>query len=183
MPELRQTRKKIKTTMIVLACLDVAALVLYMSPLVGSAESRRQEMNRMQAELSAKVRQVKPLSNLPDKVQLANKQITEFYKKRFPSQESQIATELGKLAAADGVSIESVKYKVEELGAGNLQPVEMEATLSGRYESLAKFINAVERDQMFFIINSVTLGGEQQGPVKLSVKLEAYLKEAKDATE
>ena len=29
---------------------------------------------------------------------------------------------------------------------------------------------------MFFIINSVTLGGEQQGPVKLNVKLEAYLK-------
>jgi len=29
---------------------------------------------------------------------------------------------------------------------------------------------------MFFIINSVTLGGEPQGTVKLQVKLEAYLK-------
>jgi len=29
---------------------------------------------------------------------------------------------------------------------------------------------------MFFIINGVTLGGEAQGPVKLNVKLEAYLK-------
>ncbi len=29
---------------------------------------------------------------------------------------------------------------------------------------------------MFFIINSVTLGGQQQGPVKLSMKLETYLK-------
>jgi type IV pilus assembly protein PilO len=46
----------------------------------------------------------------------------------------------------------------------------------GNYTALAKFINALERDEMFFIINSVTLGGEQPGPVKLNVKLEAYLK-------
>jgi len=29
---------------------------------------------------------------------------------------------------------------------------------------------------MFFIINSVTLNGEPQGAVKLSVKLQTYLK-------
>jgi len=34
----------------------------------------------------------------------------------------------------------------------------------------------MERDQMFFIINSVTLNGEPQGAVKLSVKLQTYLK-------
>ena len=52
----------------------------------------------------------------------------------------------------------------------------MEADLSGSYTSLAHFINALERDEMFFVINSVTLGGEPQGTVKLSVKLETYLK-------
>ncbi len=31
----------------------------------------------------------------------------------------------------------------------------MEAELSGNYVSLAKFINALERDDMFFIINSI----------------------------
>jgi len=54
--------------------------------------------------------------------------------------------------------------------------VEMEAELSGNYRSLAKFINAVERDEMFFIIDSVTLSGEPQGAIRLSVKLETYLK-------
>jgi Tfp pilus assembly protein PilO len=176
MPDLRQTRKKIKSAMIVLACVDLIALVAYFSPLVGSAETRRQDMNRLQADLATKVRQVRPLANLPDKVQLANRQIADFYERRFPSQQSQIATEFGKLAAAEGVAIESVKYKVEELGPGRVEPVEMEANLSGNYVALAKFINSVERDEMFFIISSVTLGGEQQGPVKLNVKLEAYLK-------
>ena len=100
-----------------------------------------------------------------------------FYKKRFPAQDSQIVTQFGKLAAANGVIIEQAKYPVKgEAEAGKLQPVEMEADLAGNYTSLAKFINAVERDEMFFIINSVTLGGEPQGPVKLNVKLETYLK-------
>jgi type IV pilus assembly protein PilO len=46
----------------------------------------------------------------------------------------------------------------------------------GNYTALAHFINALERDDMFFIINSVTLGGEPQGSVKLTMKLQAYLK-------
>jgi type IV pilus assembly protein PilO len=59
---------------------------------------------------------------------------------------------------------------------GLLQPVEVEADLSGSYVSLAKFINALERDDMFFIISNVTLAGEQKGPIKLQVKVETYLK-------
>ena len=176
MPDLRHTRKKITTTLVVLACVDLVALVAYLSPLVGSADTRRQEMTQLNGELSLKTRQVKPLANLPDKVVLANHQIADFYKRRFPAQQSQILTELGKLAAGNGVSIEGVKYKVKEEGGGKLLPVEMDADFAGNYVALARFINAVERDEMFFIINSVTLGGEQQGPVKLNVKLEAYLK-------
>jgi len=176
MPDFRQTRKKLKTALAVMAGIDLVAAVVYFSPLVGSAESRRMELNRLQTELNEKTRQVAPLRNLPEKVTLASHEITDFYKQRFPSQDSQIPAEFGKLAAANGVTIEQAKYKIKEDAPGRLQPVEMEADLSGNYTALAKFINALERDQMFFIINNVTLGGEPQGAVKLNVKLEAYLR-------
>jgi type IV pilus assembly protein PilO len=176
MPDLRQTRKNLKIAIAVMVGVDLLALAAYVSPLIGSADSHRQQMNQLQVELITKTRQVEPLRNLPQKVVLANHQIADFYKKRFPTQNSQIATELGKLATAEGITIEQAKYKVEEAGAGKLQPVEMEADLSGNYVALAKFINALERDDMFFIINDITLGGEAQGPVKLGMKLETYLK-------
>ncbi len=179
MPDLRKTRKNLKIAMAVMAGIDLLAVAAYFSPLIGSPDSHRQQMNQLQAELHAKTLQVKPLRNLPQKVVLANHQIAEFYKKRFPTENSQIATEFGKLAAAEGVTIEQAKYKEKEAGAGKLQPVEMEADLSGNYVALAKFINALERDEKFFIINSITLGGEQQGPVKLDMKLETYLKAGK----
>jgi hypothetical protein len=62
------------------------------------------------------------------------------------------------------------------VGPGHLQPVEIEATLTGNYVSLARFINALERADMFFIISGITLGGEQNGPIKLQMKVETYLK-------
>ena len=43
MPDLRQTRKNLKTALAVMAGVDLLAAIVYFSPLVGSAETRRQE--------------------------------------------------------------------------------------------------------------------------------------------
>ncbi len=176
MPDLRRTRKNLKTAMAVMVGVDLLAAIVYFSPLVGSAETRRQELNTLQTELVTKTRQVAPLKDLPQKVELAGHQISDFYKKRFPSEQSQIPTQLGKIAAANGVTMAQEKYKGLPAAAGGLEPVEIEADFAGNYTSLARFINALERDEMFFIIDGITLGGEQQGPVKLSMKVETYLK-------
>jgi type IV pilus assembly protein PilO len=176
MPDLRKTRKNIKTALAVLLGVDVVTLVVLFSPLVGSTESRRQELDQLRSELQTKTRQAEPLKNLDKKVNAATRQIADFYKKRFPVQDSQIPTQFGKLAVANGVTIEGVKYKVAEDEMDRLHPVELEAQLSGSYVSLAKFINALERDDLFFIISSITLGGDQKGPIKLQMRLETYLK-------
>lgn len=177
MPDLRKTRKQLKVAIGVMLGVDLLALIVYFSPLVGSAETRRQQLNDLQTELNTKTRQVAPLKDLPHKVQVAGQQISDFYKKRFPATNSQILTEIGKLTSANGVKIEQGKYK-EKDPVGNLEPIEMQYDLSGNYTQLAKFINALERDDMFFIIDSVTLGGEPRGSVRLNVKLETYLKAA-----
>ena len=176
MPNLRQSRKNIKIALAALVGVDVIAVIVLLSPLVGSSESRRQELNQLWGELKIKTQQVEPLANLPEKVVTANHQIDDFYKKRFPTQGSQIPTQFGKLAAANEVTIEEAKYKLADSEIGRLQPVEVEASLSGNYVSLARFINALERDDMLFIISSVTLAGEQKGPIKLQMKVEPYLK-------
>jgi type IV pilus assembly protein PilO len=179
MPDLRQTRKKITTALAIMAAVDVLALGIFISPLVGSAGSRKQTISQLQTELTSKTKQVAPLRDLPGpngKVELAKHEIADFYKKRIPEQDSHIPAEFGKLASENSVVIEQAKYKLAEGTLGNLQPVELEADLVGNYTALARFINALERDDMFFIINSITLGGEQQGPVKLNVKLEAFLR-------
>lgn len=182
MPDLRHTRKNIKTALAVMAGVDLLALIVYISPLVGSAAARRLEINRLQAELTTKTKQVAPLKDLPQKVQTAGKQIADFYNRRIPTQNSQIYAQLGKLTASSGVTIEGIKYKQKDeaadkqVRAGKLQPAELDIDVAGHYTALARFINAIERDDMFFIINSVTIGGEPQGPVKLNMKVDTFLK-------
>jgi type IV pilus assembly protein PilO len=176
MPDLRQTRKNIKTALAVLVGVDIVAVIVFFSPLVGSTESRRQQLNQMWVELQTKTSQVQPLKNLDKKVLIANQQLAEFYKKRFPSQDSQIVTEFGKLAVANGVTIDQARYRVQDVETDRLYPVEMDASLTGNYVALAKFINALERDDTFFLIDGITLGGDQKGPIKLQLKLETYLK-------
>ena len=66
--------------------------------------------------------------------------------------------------------------KWEKLKWGACSRLKWKRDYRGNYVSLAKFINALERDEMFFIIDSIALAGEQKGPIKLQMKFETYLK-------
>lgn len=176
MPDLRDTRKRLKIALVAMTVADVAAGALLLSPVIGSERSRREQLDQLWKELQAKTRQVEPLRNIDKKIILAQDQINDFYKQRLPGQDSAISEELGKLATASGVKIGGVKYELKDPEPVGVQPIEIAADLTGDYLQLVRFINAVERDKQFFLINSVELGGEQEGRVKLGMKLETYLK-------
>jgi type IV pilus assembly protein PilO len=176
MPDLGSTRRKLTVTIASLLLVDLATAAMLLSPIIGSEKSRLSEMDRLWKELQAKTRRVEPLRGLDKKVVLAQKQIDEFYQQRLTSQDSTISTELGKVAAQSGVKISEIKYKVKDPEPIGLRPMEIEANLSGDYLQLVRFINALERDQLFFIIDSVQLGGEQGGVVKLQMKMQTFLK-------
>ncbi len=176
MADLRETRRKLKIAMIAMLGVDLLAVIILFSPLVGSGESRRQEMQQLQAELRQKTRQVEPLRGLDKKVVLASEQIDSFYRDRLPTRESTISEELGKLAAQSGIKIGQAKYDTKESEDVGLTPFFIEATCQGGYLQLMRFINGLERDKTFFIVNSVVLGDAQGGTVKLQLKLETYLR-------
>ncbi|SRR5216684_661308 len=176
MPELRETRRKLRIVVATLATVDVLLLVVLFSPLVGSEQSRKQQKESLWRQLQTKNREVAPLRGLDKKVAVASQQINDFYNDRLPAQNSAMSAEFGKLASQNGVKIFQVRYKEEDPEPDGLRPLTAEADLSGDYLQLVRFINALERDKMFFNVNSVTLGGEQNGPVKLQMKLETYLR-------
>lgn len=176
MPDLRETRRKLKIAMAVMAVVDIAAVAIYFSPLIGSQLSRQAQMQQLWQELQQKTREVAPLRGLDKKIPVAQGQIAEFYKDRMPGEASDISENLGKLAAESGVRIGSIKYTVKDPESVELRRVEIEADLGGDYLQLVRFINSLERDHMFFLVDSVNLGGEQQGTVKLQMKAETYLK-------
>jgi type IV pilus assembly protein PilO len=172
----RDARKKLKIAISALLAVDVLAVLVLFSPLVGSERTRRERLDQLWRELQQKTRATEPLRDFDKKIVTAHQQIEDFYKNRLPAQDSAIYEELGKVAAQNGVKIGQIRSKAKDTDPVGLRPVEIEADFSGGYLQLVRFINALERDPIFFIIDSVQLGGEQAGSVKLQLKLETYQK-------
>jgi type IV pilus assembly protein PilO len=121
----------------------------------------------------------KPLEGLDEKLAEATKDSDSFYKRRLPYANSEIAAELGALAKKQGVKLTRVQYAygpVLEGTAGELTEARMDASLSGDYRPLVLYINSLERDKMFFMIQALTLTGQQSGMVGLRLRLTTYLR-------
>ena len=120
-----------------------------------------------------------PLEGLDGKLALATRDADRFYKQRLPFANSEVAGELGALTKKQGAKLTRVQYAyapVMEGTAGALTEARMDASLSGDYRPLVLFINGLERDKMFFLINGVTLTGQQSGTVGLRLRLTTYLR-------
>jgi type IV pilus assembly protein PilO len=127
--------------------------------------------------------QARPLEGLDAKLTTSTTEADHFYERRLPYAHSQFLTELGALTKRAGVKLVGVKYAEEQaLGGGDvggaLTEVRMDANLSGDYRGLVQFINALERDRMFFVIRGVTLSGQQSGTVGLRLGLTTFLRPA-----
>ena len=176
MADLRKARKNLFIATAILLVIDVIATVLLLTPLAGRESLRQDEMQQLWANL--KSRQSAPWRGIDKKIPEAKKEIASFYQDRIPSGYSAISTNLDQLAAQTGVRVSSEKYKQGDTDIHNLQQVEVDADVSGDYLQLVKFINAVERNKLFFIVQDLELGGEQNGVVRLTIKLQTFLRTA-----
>lgn len=176
MPDLKRTRNRLKVVIAGLVLVDAVAVATLFTPLAGMRESRQREMRQLWSQLKA--REFAPWRGLDKKIPKAKQEIDQFYEQRFPSGESAISADLGRVASEAGVKISGVKYTVKDADIEGLQRVEIAAILSGDYLQLVRFINTLERDKLFFIVDGVDLGGEQNGIVGLQIKVETYLRSA-----
>lgn len=172
MADLKQARSRLKMAIGALVVVDVVALVVILTPIGGGQDARQQQL--AQLNQLRKDRAAAPWRGLDKKIPVAKQQIEDFYRDRLPSEDSVISADLGKVAAETGVRVSSVKYKTDDAELEGLQRKEVDAEVSGEYLQVAKFINALERNKLFFIVDGVQLGSEQSGAVKLQIKVETY---------
>ena len=78
------------------------------------------------------------------------------------------------LATKNNVRLTNLAYTPTPAIAG-LAELRLDASLSGEYAPLMHFINGLERSKTFFLINGLTLTGQQGGLVNLRLKLNTYL--------
>jgi type IV pilus assembly protein PilO len=164
------------------AVLAIVNLYLLIQIALAWSAAHRQDENALaQQRVAMKTAEIakKPLEGLDGKLVSATEQADSFYQKRLPYAYSQVAGELGVLKNKYNVKLIRIQYAeapVLASGTGPMTEVRMDASLSGDYRPLVLFINALERDKMFFLIRGVTLTGQQSGTVGLRLALTTYLR-------
>jgi type IV pilus assembly protein PilO len=135
------------------------------------------EFIQQEARLQQLESQMKHLNGLPQKVDAADVAAQKFYSARIAPNYSTVLAQLGAVAAKNNVRLSRAAYAQNAAPSG-LTELRIDAGLSGQYSDLMRFINGLERDKdhVFFIINGVTLNGQQGGLVNLRLRLTTYLR-------
>ena len=135
-------------------------------------------LDRQRVQLQAAELAAKPLRGLDAKLVDSTKAADAFYADRLPYATSEVAAELGALARREGVHWTRAQYAYSPALSGSdaLTELRVDASVSGDYRPIVQFINAMERDRMFFLIYSINLTGQQTGQVNLRLRLSTYLR-------
>jgi len=145
----------------------------------ASSKYNADAMAEQQIELKTAEIAAVPLRGLDAKLAMSTSEADRFYRDRLPGSDSEMLAELGVLTKRAGVRLTRNSYTPVTVlpgSEGELTEVRMDATLSGDYRPLVLMLNSLERDRMFFVINAVTLTGQQSGTVNLRLRLTTYLR-------
>ncbi len=160
--------------LLLLVCLWLGLQML----LVGGGGAARGEdaVAQARARQTASELAARPLRGLDGKLQMSQDEARHFYEARLPFGYADVATELGTLRAKTGVRLTRVQY-LQAAPVNGLTEIRMDAAVTGEYRPLALFINGLERDRTFFLIENITLNGQQNGLVNLRLRIATYLRE------
>ncbi len=173
---LHRTRRLFAAAILALLAADLLVGAFLLSPWGRSRQRLEEEYSRLRLEWQRKQVEVAPLAGMDAKLLLAQKEIADFSDTRLPARSSDVSVELGKLADKDSVKISEVRYETKDADIAGLRRVAINAGLTGDYLQIVKFINHLERDRLFFILDDISLAEQQGGNVRLQLRFETYVK-------
>ena len=164
-----------------LAILNVVLLVRLGFALRDLGSSRQDQFQQAQLQLAQLRAQTARLDGLPEKVEQSRIDADKFYAQRVPANYSSFLADIGTLVTKNNVHFTRAGY-TQTPAIGGLVEVRIDANLAGEYSGVMHFINDLERDKTLYVINAVTLTGQQGGLVNLRLRVTTYL-HAPDASQ
>ena len=139
----------------------------------GSADA----LASKQMELKAIEMQTAPLRGLDQRAEHSRELIKAFYDNRIPGNYSSFATRIGELEVKSGVRHSRIGYSQGKPGP-DLTEIFLDANIVGDYPQIMHFINALERDKIFFVVKQMQLTGQQGGMVNLRLQVSTWMRNA-----
>jgi hypothetical protein len=77
---------------------------------------------------------------------------------------SVISEELSSVAKTTHVQLEEQRFRPKDVPGRDLREIELDATVSGDYANIVRFLNALQRSKNTYIVNSLGLESETANP-------------------
>jgi len=136
-----------------------------------------QTLEGKQVQLEALKQDTLPLRGLDKRVVATRERIGAFYAERIPANYSLVATRIVELETHSGARLSRISYTQGPPGI-DLTEISMEASISGDYPQMMRFVNGLERDKLFFVIRAMSLNGQQGGQANLRLRVSTWLRTA-----
>jgi type IV pilus assembly protein PilO len=159
---------------LLLLCLYLGVRLVLLSGNTGAAGD--EATVAAQARVAAAELSARPLRGVDTKLQASDAEAVRFYQDRLPYAYSDVLSQLGALSKRNNVRLSRASY-VGSVPDNGVTELRIDASVTGEYRSLAQFINGLERDRSFFLIENLALSGAQNGLVNLQLRIGTYIRE------
>jgi Tfp pilus assembly protein PilO len=181
-----QAQRRLLVIIVCLAVVDVAAIAFLLSPAIHSNRRMQEELQILQGALAQKRVQAIPALDMDKKLVEAKTQISDFYAQDFPNRYSAISETLAKAAGESQVQLTNITYapvkpsgnEAKTLADRKLTEINLTLDVTGNYEAEIRFINHLERSKLLLVLESVNLAEAQGGSIRLSLRMQTYLRAA-----
>lgn len=160
-------------------------LAAYSWQLASSPHSSQAELDAQNMRLKLLKGDIKSAQSIKDNMP-ATLQDCEKFEQSLPPESigsSSIMSELYDIARKSGLQIVTLANKQKEIPNRGMMEVSINATVSGEYGSVVRFVNGLQRSQRFYIVDGLALGSDTQnqaakGSIRVELHIRTYLREA-----
>jgi len=146
-----------------------------LSPAVAAAR-----ITQLERDVEPREAEVKRLRRVREMLPQARPTLASFVRERFPSERagfSAVAVALSTAARSAGVQLENVSYRTRtDRTRAELVMVEVSADLQGGYSNLLRYLELLEQDPGFYLIEDLGVVSSQRGGLKLQMRLVTFFR-------
>jgi Tfp pilus assembly protein PilO len=178
----KDPRVTVRVAMGVLLAANLVMAVMAFKPFGGSAEDLARQESARETELDTWNKRIHTTKQMVEKVQGARTAGDQFLAKYFMerrSTTSQILEELQRIATDSGVNAGPDSFQIDDIeGSDSLKMIRLQVGCEGNYQSIAKFVNLLDKSPHFLIVENMHANAVQNGQkVNVSFKVDTFAKD------
>lgn len=177
-------RKRVILSLLGILVAADLGLGLYSWALASAPQTSQSEFDQQIVQLKLLKGDIDNANRIRADMPAARKDCDDF-ELSFPPESagySSFVADLDEIARKSGLQIVSMANKEKDLEKRHLAEVTIDATVSGDYGSVVRFVNGLQRSEKFYILDGLALSADTQnrggGAIRVALHLRTYLRAA-----